>query len=145
MRRIFYSLIAVLTFFSSIYVSANEIEGFDLKNYVYDDEGNPVFIKVYIKSIKPLKTKFSNQDWNDLPLQQDSWQQLMNQVSQEDQRGTYLIIPIKKKKGKDADDDKDESNWECPYCGTDNPATRNTCSNRECPLYRRAGRDWHKN
>jgi len=56
-----------------------------------------------------------------------------------------LYDTVKKKKGKDADDDKDESNWECPYCGTDNPATRNTCSNRECPLYRRAGRDWHKN
>jgi hypothetical protein len=133
MKRIFYPLVTVFIFFSSIYASANRIDDFNLKNYVYDDEGNPVFVKVYIKS---PKAKFSDQDWSDSFSQQDSLPHLLNLMTQDDQGGSYLVVPIKKKKDKDDDDDKDESVWECPYCGTINESFRNTCKKKGCVLYR---------
>jgi hypothetical protein len=53
-------------------------------------------------------------------------------MSQDDQRGSYVVIPIKKKR--DKDDDKDESNWECPYCGRINKASENRCGTKDCVL-----------
>jgi hypothetical protein len=81
MRRIFYPLIAVFVFFGSIHASANMIDEFNLKNYVYDDEGNPVFIKIYIEASK----KSSNQNKvSSFPLQ-DGVQQIINRMIQDDQ------------------------------------------------------------
>jgi|GEM_PF-5858408 len=130
MIRVFYPLIALFIFFSSIHASANEIDDFNVKNYIYDDEGNAVFVKVYIK--------FSNQDWSNSSSQQDNLPHLLNRMTQDDQRGSYLVVPIKKKKYKDEDDDDDddESVWECPYCYTINESYRNTCKNKKCVLYR---------
>ncbi len=137
MRRIFYSLITMFIFLSSIHASANEIDDFDFKNYVYDDEGTPVFIKIYIKS---PKTESSNENKSGTPLfqEQDDLQQILSRMAQDDQRGSYIVVPItKKKKIKDDDDeDKDESTWECPYCGQINRASSDYCERRGCVLYR---------
>ena len=140
MKRILFQLMAMFTLFSSIYSSADYIEDLDLsiKNYVYDDEGNPAFIKIYIE---PSKAELLSSNRNF--YQQNRLERILNKMSQKDQRGTYFVVPIKKKKSKN--DDDDTSTWECPYCGTINPASNNTCSNESCPLYRKKGRDWHRN
>ena len=135
MRRIFYSLITVLIFFSSIHSSANGIDDFNLKNYVYDHEGVPVFIKIYIDS---PKEKSSNHNKSSAPSQLDSLEQILNRMAQNDLRGTYIAVPIAKKKNKkdNDDEDKDESTWECPYCGRTNKASSNYCETPGCVLHR---------
>ena len=45
-------------------------------------------------------------------------------LTQEEEIGHFLAIPVKKKRS-----DDEEDKWTCPYCGTDNPASRNTCAN----------------
>jgi len=128
MRKIFYPLIALFIFFGSVQASANRIDDFNFKNYIYDDDGNPVFIKIYIKSSTEI---LEQNKANTLPLQQ-----LINRMAQDDQRGSYIVIPIKKKKHKEEDDDKDESTWECPYCGRTNKASSHYCETKDCVLHR---------
>lgn len=99
-------------------------------------------------NFQTIITLTSRMDWL-LPAewtgyQQNGLEQILNKISQNDQRGTYLVVPIKQKKSKN-DDDDDVSTWECPYCGTINLASNNTCSNESCPLYRKKGRNWDKN
>lgn len=132
MKRIFYLSMVMLMFFTSIYSFAG-LEDFNVKNYLYDDKGNPVFIKIYISK------EFSNQDLTD--TQHFDFHQLLNRMSQEDQTGTYVIIPIKKKK-KQQDADEEEDGWVCPYCNTYNEASRNCCKNPDCVLYRKGNRNW---
>jgi hypothetical protein len=57
----------------------------------------------------------------------------------EDESGSFLAVPIKKKKKERGDEDEDD--WECPICGTLNPAYRNTCQNSDCPLNRKGIRE----
>lgn len=137
MRRIFYSLITMFIFFSSIHASANGIDDFDLKNYVYDDEGAPVFIKIYIESPK-TESSNRNKSTNRLFPQHNDFQQILNRITQEDQRGSYIVVPITKKKKikEDDDDDKDESTWQCPYCNRVNKASSNYCETPGCVLHR---------
>ncbi len=98
--------------FGAIHASNDSL----LKNYVYDDEGNALFVKVYLQ--KNLST-------HRYPF--------VNSMVQDDQRGSYLAVPLKKKK---SSDDDDESTWECPYCGTINPSSSNTCQKKGCVLHR---------
>lgn len=133
MRKIFYPLITVFIFFSSIHASAG-IDDFNSKNYVYDDEGNPIFIKIYIESHKEKCSNRNNSGTHFFP-QQDGLQLTLNRMTQDDQRGSYIVIPIKRKKDND-DDDKDESTWECPYCHRENKASSNRCGTKGCVLNR---------
>ncbi len=127
-------LLSVSFFFNAINASAAENNEFNPKNYVYNNEGEPLFVKVYIES--------SNRNINadSLSLQKEGLH-ILNLMMQEDRKGSFLVIPIKKKKSKS--DDDDESTWICPYCDTENEASRNTCQNPQCVLHRKAGRDWN--
>lgn len=138
MIRICFCLMVVFTVFCTARVSSAEIDTFNPKNYVYDDEGNPLFVKVYLKA----RAESLSQSGRAVSIpSQENDIQILKLMMQEDQRGSFLVIPIKKKKSND-DEDKDESNWECPYCHKINPASRNSCSNPECPLNRKAWKDW---
>lgn len=120
--------VLVLSFFSAS-ASAHERHLFNPKNYVYDDEGNPLFVKIYVDS----------QKLEMFHAQKNGSANVTHFVNLNDAAGTYLIVPIHKKKRPDDDD-----SWTCPYCGTENPAYRNTCSNPSCVLYRKGGRDWYR-
>jgi len=135
MRMIFFPLIAACILFSTIYAYTNEIHNFNPKNYVYDDEGNPVFIKIYIQS---STVNSPNQNKGRTHQEQDDLIQILNRMTQHDQRGGYVVVPIKKKKSHDDDDDddKDESTWECPYCHRTNKASDNYCQTKDCVLHR---------
>ena len=131
MKRFFYPLITMFIFFGSIHASTDRTPDFNLKNYVYDDEGVPVFIKIYIKSPKT----------GSLDQNQDGVQQVLNRIGHEDERGSYIVVPIKRhKKEKDKDEDDadgyDESWWKCPYCGRKNDANSNYCGTKDCVLHR---------
>ncbi|MGC1877931.1 MAG: hypothetical protein WA347_03265 [Rhabdochlamydiaceae bacterium] len=141
MRRFFYPLITVFIFFCSICALANGTDDFNLKNYVYDEEGNPVFIKIYIETSKTESSHRSKNASSFFPLQNEAGLQISNPMMQDDQRGSYIVIPIKKKKNKNDDDDQEESTWTCPICGRDNPASRNTCQYGDCPLHRKGIRE----
>jgi hypothetical protein len=134
--RFFSLLVSVFIFFSSTYASADRNNDFNLKNYVYDDEGVPLFIKLYIKA---SKTESSDRNKSVVPLfLAEESVQILNLMMQEDQLGSFLAIPIKKKKEKE----DDESTWECPICGRTNPASRSTCQYSDCPLNRKGIREW---
>jgi hypothetical protein len=114
------TIIAILMIFS-VQLVANLFEKYNEKNYVYDHCGTVMFVKVYIHDIdSSIPNSF-----------------LLN-FTQEDETGHFFAIPVKKKRS-----DEEEDKWICPYCGTDNPASKNTCTNFNCPLYRKKGRDWH--
>jgi hypothetical protein len=140
MKRFFYSLIALFISFCSIHASTNETENFNPKNYIYDDNGHPIFIKIYIET---LKTSSSGE--NEYAVShslQKGGLQMLNLMTQNDHRGGYIAIPIKKKnKNKNDDDDKDENVWICPICERENPAYRNTCQWTDCPLNRKGMRE----
>jgi hypothetical protein len=123
----FFALFALC--FAALYsnvVTANEC---DPKHYVYNHEGKALFVKVYIETPK-AKTSI---DAFDLQKKTNIWSIFL----QTDDRGSFIVVPIKTNRDKG-----DEDYWECPICGTENPASRNTCSNPKCPLYRKKGRDW---
>lgn len=130
MRTTVFLLIAACVFCCTMKVSAHE-EHYNLKNYVYDDEGNPVFVKIYIP--------FEDHQENVCAAKACH----MLQAQQRDKSGSYIVVPIRKKKKSEEDDD-DENTWECPYCGIVNPASRNVCSNSDCVLYRKWPRDWFR-
>lgn len=113
--KISISLMLMLFTFGAIHASNDYL----MQNYVYDNEGNPLFVKVYLQK---------NLSSNRHPF--------VNSMIQDDHRGSFLAVPLKKKKSNDDDDDKDESTWECPYCGAINPASRNTCQTKGCVLHR---------
>lgn len=135
MKRKIYALAAILIFFCSIHVSASGVDDFNPKNYVYDDNGTPLFVKVYIKA---PKTGFSQQSESAslLVSSQNADMRILNSIVQDDQRGSFIVIPIKKKKYQVDDEERNESVWECPYCGTINESFRNTCKKKGCVLYR---------
>jgi hypothetical protein len=91
--------------------------------YIHDTRGTSLFVKVYIDNINLLNA-------NDFLLT----------MTQEDEKGHFLAIPVRKKKEKD--DEYDETYWICPICGWRNPASEHVCGNSDCPLYRRKPRDW---
>lgn len=129
MRRLFYVWVAAFAFCSSGHIWANDVEHLSTKNYVYDDEGNPVFIKIYIKASKNVSSSQRNRTLPSLLEEDKKFWALM---TQKDDRGTYIVIPIKKKKSSS----DDESTWECPYCHRENPASSNFCKTKGCVLHR---------
>lgn len=129
MNRFFILITLLFSALCSNFASASE---FDPKNYVYNDEGSPLFVKVYIE-IPKISYRETSVEAFDLQKKIKPFFNLM----QNDDRGSFIVIPIKTAKDRDEDD-----YWECPLCGTENPATRNTCTNPDCPLYRKKGRDW---
>jgi hypothetical protein len=135
MLKILFRLIVCLALFGLDQVSAAEDDIYNPKNYVYDDEGNPLFVKVYLRNPKAERRNQNKKHF----FSKENDMQILNLMMQEDLRGNFIAIPIKKKKN---DDDEDESNWGCPYCHTINPSSRNSCSNKDCPLYRKGWRDW---
>ncbi len=142
MKKFLYSLIALCVSFCSLNASIDDNYNFNPKNYIYDDNGNPVFVKVYIDHLKPQS---SDQNLEGISCAvQNTGLQTLNLMTQYDERGSYLAIPIKSKKKKNNDDDEDdkkEKYWKCPYCGTENPPERNTCSNSNCVLHRKGVRE----
>ncbi|MBS0607602.1 MAG: hypothetical protein KF898_05125 [Parachlamydiales bacterium] len=131
-----FNLLVIL--FAVLFSSHCLARGTDFQNYVYDDQGNPLFVKVYVPASKMELWKSS--DKINLLSAEGQKIQILRRIVQEDGRGGFLVVPIKKKRSKD--DDDEESTWECPYCLTVNPSNRHACSNPECPLYRKGGRDW---
>ena len=125
------SLFLILfAFIFSANISARQINEYNSKNYIYNHQGNRISIKVYVDFSTEKALHYTAPS-----------SQILQKMLHEDEQGSFLAIPIKKKhKSEDEDDDNDE--WECPYCGTINSADQNTCSNRKCPLYRAKGRDW---
>lgn len=114
---------------------AHNADCFNPKNYVYDEEGKALFVKVYVDL---QKTSF--RDSRETSSAETEYH-FLKMVTQVDCLGSFIAIPIRKKhNNKDGDDDI----WVCPYCGTENPASQNTCLNKDCPLYRKKGRDWQK-
>ncbi len=136
MKSIFFRLIVGMgCCFFNVQASATELNSFNPKNYVYDEEGNPLFVKVYLGS--------ANQHRNEKVLSSPAnGLVILKRMAQEDKEGSFIAVPIYKKKKNNEDENDDESNWECPYCYTINPASRNTCKNPDCPLHRKGGRDW---
>ena len=94
------------------------------QSYLYDDQGEATFIKIYIDPPTPRNKRRTSS-------LQASLQQILNRMAQEDPTGRYIVVPLKKKKGKD----KDESVWECPYCGKSNHAFENRCTKKSCSLH----------
>ncbi len=94
------------------------------QSYLYDNEGEPRFIKIYIDSPTPRNKRRTTS-------LQAGLQQILNRMAQEDPTGRYIVVPLKKKKGKDTD----ESVWECPYCGKSNHAFENRCTKKSCSLH----------
>ena len=139
MMRVFFLMIGLAICFAS-QCSADEDDSFNPKNYMYDYEWNALFIKVYVQN-------HQDDPWQQYhkhsPVSDD--EQIYHLLIQEDQKGSFIAVPIKKKKKdkEEEDDDKDESDWECPYCGTINPSYRNCCSNPKCVLYRKNNRNWY--
>src|SRR5512135_2812216 len=103
MKRFFYPLITLFIFFCSIHASADRIDNFNPKNYVYDDNGTPIFIKIYIDSPK-VDRLHQNESSAPLFSLPGGDMQILNLMTQNDQRGSFIVIPIKKKKSKDDDD-----------------------------------------
>ena len=120
-------MLALFSVFYTHFISANE---FNPKNYIYNDEGCPLFVKVY-KNI-------SNETSVEARAIDEKKHSLYNFI-QKDNGRSFIAIPIKRNTDSGEDD-----YWECPYCETKNPASRNTCSNPDCPLYRKKGRDWQR-
>src|SRR2546427_10533588 len=103
MRKFFYSLIAAYTLFGSISVSANEFGYFNVKNYIFDDEGNAQFVKVYIESSGEMYS--NNAGSASSSSKQDGFYPILKRMSQNDQRGRYIVVPIKNRRARDDDDD----------------------------------------
>ena len=134
MTKCFCFLMLILAYFSSVQASTGGWDGYvNPKSYIYDDEGNPVFVKVYVESSKCHRNA-------DSPRLSEK-EQILNLMIQEDKAGSFWAIPIKKKKSKEKEDDTEESTWECPMCGRTNPASRNTCQYSDCPLNRKGIRE----
>jgi hypothetical protein len=135
--KYFFRLVMLLIVLNSVPVSADSYGNFNPKNYVYDDEGSPVFVRVYVND---STTESSNRNRKAASLfLKEEGAQILDLMLQEDQKGSFLAIPLKKKKQKD--DNEDESTWECPMCGRENPAYRNTCQFSDCPLNRKGIRE----
>lgn len=113
------------------------------ENYVYDNYGNPLFVKVYVTR---CDEDASNSNKPSPALKFIKKNRFFSQMLQKDRHGRFLAVPLQKKKNKNKDEDDDdpyqERGWVCPYCDTYNDQSRNVCSNKNCPLYRRPGRDW---
>jgi hypothetical protein len=97
---------------------AHEIRDFNPKNYVYDYEGAPLFVKIYLgdqnfESEYPQRKRTPHSS-----IEKEL--QFFTSMMQTDSQGSFLAVPIQKKKKKDTDND--ESTWVCPYCDTENPA-----------------------
>src|SRR5580700_12017309 len=78
---------------------AHKITTFNPKNYVYDDEGNPLFIKIYTKS---LDIEFSQAEQFSFSSS-GTESHLLSSMIQIDTLGSFLPVPIQKKK-KSSDD-----------------------------------------
>lgn len=118
MKRLFSIMMFLIAFICLSCVSADEHEDdYNPQNYLYDEEGEHSFIKVYIDKL-------------------DS-KHIFHRLAQTDKRGSFLAIPLQKIHSKEKPDE-----WRCPYCGLDNPVSTNTCLNKECTLYRTKPRDW---
>lgn len=118
MKRLFSLVIFFIACAHMNPISADEVEGdYNPKNYLYDEEGNCSFVKVYIDKIDSRHG--------------------FDCLAQRDGRGSFLAIPIQRFLSKEK-----PKGWDCPYCGRRNPAERNTCSNPDCVLYRKPPRDW---
>lgn len=131
MMRFLAALVMFLSSFCSNFISAHEC---DPKNYVYDDEGHPLFVKVYLETTKDnlfdsKKTAYAFSSKENANF--------IFTLMQKDSGGSFIAVPIRKKTDSDDDD-----YWQCPYCGAENSASRNTCSNPDCLLYRKKGRNW---
>src|SRR5579872_7119646 len=101
----------------------------DTTDYLYDDEGCPSFVKVY------LNEEIENDFYEDEEFLTANKVILstFRMLMQRDRKGSYLAIPLQKK-GKDKDKDKDEEDyWTCPHCGRKNRATDNNCKTWGCP------------
>lgn len=134
MKTIFFLLAMMLSYFGAL-LAAHEDNHFNPKNYVYDDEGNPLFVKIYIESVLTEKKSSS-------PSALEQKLHFLSSMMQNDSIGNFLAVPIEKKKKKQ-DNDDEESTWTCPFCGTETPARKSACSNKDCILYRTPPRDWH--
>lgn len=126
--------------FGVSYSFSAEAKSFDVKNYVYDDEGNPLFIKVYCKCCGE-KSSHSHKK-SGLPSSQENKLGILSKMLQKDQKGSFLVIPIKKKKKNKDDDNPFEKYWECPYCQTLNPVYQAYCSNKNCTIYEEPWKGW---
>lgn len=133
MRSLFYLLLFILAFCHLNSASATCSHRFDPKCYLYNEEGYPLFVKVYVEpSLQSIHSDSSSRG--------EGKAQFLTLMTQNDRDGAFIVVPIKKKKSRN--DDEEEDTWQCPYCDTINEASRNTCKNPECILYRKPGRDW---
>jgi hypothetical protein len=129
MKKYFSFLILMCACFCMSFEAIGLTNEFDSKNYVYDDEGNPRFVKVYLNN-QTCDTSNQKRE-NSSSTLQEIGNLFINLFIQEDPRGVFIAIPIR---NRDRDDD---DYWQCPYCDTINPASRNSCRNPCCPLYRK--------
>lgn len=142
MIRVFALFIVLFSGSCSNFISANE---FNPKNYVYNDEGYPLFVKIYVEG--PENSPSHAEKAVYAPPLKEKTISFFN-LMQKDDRGSFIVIPIKNKKKKSDEEEKeedydhDEKYWKCPYCDTENPASRNSCQNKKCCLHRKTGRDW---
>lgn len=119
------SFLAVSAFFLTVLMSSN-LHHDHYKNYIYDSDGVRLFVKVYVEDTELLSHS-----------RQES--KTLLKFLQRDNRGSFLPVPITKKRN--ANDDQ-EDYWICPICGIKNPESAQFCTNSECPLYRKGWRDW---
>ncbi len=119
-----------LLFALCLFFALNAYCEVNVSNYLYDHDGNPSFVKVYLN------------EWDESNIGKNEGFLAVNKVVrarfhlllQKDGKGSYMAIPLQKK-GKDKDKDKDEDDyWICPHCGRKNKETDNYCRTWGCPF-----------
>ncbi len=140
MKKLFSMFLCMLSFLCYGELSANESSEYNPENYVYDNHGNPIFVKVYVSLYE--EDDHVNAKNSSLALQFIKKNHFFSQMLQKDHRGKFLAVPLQKKKSKDKDKDEyeddpyQEKGWICPYCDHYNKNKHNTCQNKKCVLYR---------
>jgi hypothetical protein len=127
----FLSVLAILcvSFFFSNQAVAGMRYDINPENYIYNHEGTPLFVKVYVGK-------------NALFIHQGKESLFLLKLMQKDRNGSFLPVPISKKHKPKKEDDEEEDTWVCPYCETVNSASAGSCTNPDCVLYRTGGRNW---
>ncbi len=125
-RCLFFLAMFCVSYFFPTQVVAAVQHGVNPEDYIYNCEGTPLFVKVYVEK-QVLQNRGSS-----------SFLKLL----QEDRNGSFLAVPIKKKQKDKNEDEENEDTWICPICNTKNPEYATFCRNTACPLYRNGLRDW---